>query len=189
MSPYTELVGFDPGTSDCGVFTLCPNTGEMMRYSTIRSAVNKKGVPAILYEAKAYSVAKQAFEWLVEEPGNKIICVEGSAYSKWRAKNKDGQTFVSSSMEQMAACRQSIYCMAAFFLEDFLYYTISPTSAKRVATGSGKSDKKGMAAAIHEMFGIEVKSSAVSDAAAVALAGLEKYRALLKEAERVGLKG
>jgi Holliday junction resolvasome RuvABC endonuclease subunit len=166
-----EIVGIDPGVSDCGVFCLSPD-GNMTRFAQVKSPPPKGKL--VIFEVRAFMVAKKVFEWIHEIPGEKVVAVEGPSFGSGY-RNKKGTWMPSPQMEQLAYCRQSLYCMAAFFLPDFLYYSVAPKSAKKVVC-SGQASKEAVAKGVAEKFDIDIKTFAISDAASVALYAWERWR-------------
>lgn len=167
IARVNEIVGIDPGVSDCGVFCLSPG-GAMTRYVIVKSSPPKVKT---LFEARAYAVAKKIFDFIHEVPGVKVLGVEGPSYGS-----------KSASMEQMAYCRMALYCMAGFFLPDFFYYPVAPMTAKKVASGSGKGTKEDVAQAVSARFDIDIKSFAISDAAAIAMTAHGMWSTAIEEA-------
>lgn len=156
----TELIGIDPGLLSAGVFSIDPRTGLHLRHALIKGI--RSGAAPL--PARVFQVNKVLVEYIYEVEGYKILAVEGTPY-KMR----------SSSMDQMARCRQAIYDLAAFFLEDFEFMEMSPTKIKKLATGKGNASKEQVAEVTHGTFGGDIEeyrlgSYAVSDAAAVAMA-------------------
>lgn len=119
--------------------------------------------------ARVFRIYHEMFKFIHKREGMKIIAVEGPSYVRG-----------SASMEQLARCRQSVYDMAAFFLDDFIWIEVAPTQAKRAATGKGSATKEEVAGAAYEKAGgdPDVYSKynyTIGDAVAVALAAAERY--------------
>lgn len=175
MNDAVEIVGIDPSITELGIFTIDPATGFYLRSAI--SKKSKKSNTKINQSARAYSIVKQSYEFISQVPGNRIIAIEGPAY----AAGKYGHR----SIEQLARVRQACYDMAAFYFDDFLFYEIAPSTAKRAATGKGNADKELVRRYVNQEFELNLTNTNVTDAAAIALAARAKWREeLTKERER-----
>lgn len=161
MIEINEIVGIDPGLTAMGCFCLHPS-GRPSRYAVI--GTHAKSRPG-MHAERSFNHAKKLYDWISRFPGIKIIAIEGSAYNKKR----------SSSMSVLDRLRQSCYDMAAFYLEDFFYIEVPPTTAKKAATGDGKASKEDVSRAVSESFGLDLRDDAITDAAAVAIAAYAQW--------------
>jgi Holliday junction resolvasome RuvABC endonuclease subunit len=179
------FVGCDPGFTDPCVAIIHDDTEPTIYKPDVK-----------LYKAyddysRSFCIGKKMAEFVQREwPRRQIVLgIEGPSYgSKQR----------SSSMEQMALCRQGIFDAFVVTCDDLVdWHQIAPTTAKKAITGNGRADKETVVAfarvlapnvmknhetfrEVHKRNGtveqqLEKTTSAMADALSIAVAAKEKW--------------
>lgn len=173
MKEPNEVIGIDPGFTNIGVVTLHPRSGDLKRHMLLDGTIHRsKSSVELGNSLRAFGIAREIFEEIAKEPGTKIVVVEGpSLFSGSRS-------FITA--EKLARARQALYDLAGFYLEDFIYYEIAPTEAKKALTGNGKATKDMMGDMAERQYPTfphwRKKDNTLADALGIALCGLNKYK-------------
>jgi len=126
----TVFVGCDPGfTAPC----IC-----ILPEGDINEPISVHFINGTKYKAydnysRAFNIAKEMTIWLDRVVGNVqvVLGIEGPSYGSQ-----------SSSMEQLALCRQAIYDAFEVFTDLQDWHQIAPATAKKAITGNGRAQKE-----------------------------------------------
>lgn len=181
----TLYIGADPGLTSPCICVLDGKTQEPLGHRFMNGARYKDWDNY----SRAFVIGLEMAEFVKKNFGTKVVlAIEGPSY---------GSKQQSSSMEQMAYCRQALHDAFKITCQLVACYTIAPTTAKKALTGDGRADKekvmyyakvlapkmmqgKEPLRTVHKRDGgeeqqINMETSAIADSYAIAVAGRKKH--------------